>query len=91
MCHNCLWLLTFNRGKQFREDFSRLYELRNIIDCPMGLFTATLSEDMVDTLITSTGLMKNNFEIVADSPDRSYTFHSNQTFILMFKINNFLI
>jgi len=76
----------FYRAENFRRDFGKLHEIRQVSTAPLSLFTATLTNDMVTKLILNTGIMKENMISITDTPNRYkkpdneiafYTFYTN--------------
>jgi superfamily II DNA helicase RecQ len=59
-----------SRGKSFRKDYGRLYEVRSFVDCPMAVYTATVTPSIISDVKKLTGLNKNNLYTISVTPDR---------------------
>lgn len=57
-------------GESFRTDYSSIHEVREYLNCPLALFSATLSKEKLPTIIKNTGIRTANLKFVTGSPDR---------------------
>jgi len=67
-----MFLSLVYRAENFRRDFGKLHEIRQVSTAPLSLFTATLTNDMVTKLVLNTGIMKENMISISDTPNRYY-------------------
>lgn len=64
-CH-----LSSEWGKNFRKDYANIHEIRQYLNCSLALFTATLSENIRQEVISNTGMKKDQMVVVSADPDR---------------------
>jgi hypothetical protein len=64
------YILIAFRGKTFRKDYACIYEIRSFVDCPISVFTATVTPTILQQVKKLTGVRNDALKTIVISPDR---------------------